>query len=83
MIHDIVALKRNDSLEKINDININDKMIRSLSDDSVQNSILSEELFLLDDVWEDIKTVIKDFFSVVCIIIETGFNFKVRVFIDN
>lgn len=69
MIYNILALGRNDPLEKIDYYNMNDTVINHLNDSRpIENSVFNDELNLTDDVFEDTKATMKDFLSTVCII---------------
>ncbi|CAD1480610.1 unnamed protein product, partial [Heterotrigona itama] len=72
MIHDIVTLGRNDPIEKIDYLNAtNMNQSLSVSNDGDQerfsqsSTILSEELQLSNEIYEDIKSIIRDFLTVV------------------
>ncbi|XP_043514148.1 transcriptional protein SWT1 isoform X1 [Frieseomelitta varia] len=72
MIHDIVTLGRNDPIEKIdylNATNMNQSLSVSNDEDqerfSLSSTILSEELQLSNEIYEDIKSVIRDFLTVI------------------
>lgn len=66
MIYDIVTLGRNDPLEKIDYLNATSFINESTSNFSNDStSILSQELCLSDEIYEDIKSVIRDFLTVV------------------
>lgn len=75
MIYDIVTLGRNDPLEKVDYLNATN-VNKSLSNSNNGNresfslnstSIMCEELQLSDEIYEDIKSVIRDFLTVVSI----------------
>lgn len=68
MVYNILALGRRDPLEKINLINIADKVTNHLTNDSNEHSLFTEELLLADSIFEDTKALIKDFLSFVCIV---------------
>ncbi|KAK9300843.1 hypothetical protein QLX08_006557 [Tetragonisca angustula] len=72
MIHDIVTLGRNDPIEKIdylNATNMNQSFSVFNDEDqerfSLSSTILSEELQLSNEIYEDIKSIIRDFLTVV------------------
>ncbi|EFN66674.1 Uncharacterized protein C1orf26 [Camponotus floridanus] len=65
MIYNILALGRNDPLEKIDYYNMNDKTVNYLNDSPIEKSVFNEELHLTDDVFEDIKATMKDFLSTI------------------
>lgn len=74
MIHDIVTLGRNDPIEKIdylNATNMNQSLSVSNDEDqerfSLNSTILSEELKLSNEIYEDIKSIMRDFLTVVSI----------------
>ena len=74
MIHDIVTLGRNDPIEKIdylNATNMNQSFSVFNDEDqerfSLSSTILSEELQLSNEIYEDIKSIIRDFLTVVSI----------------
>jgi len=67
MVYNILALGRNDPLEKIDYYNMNDKTVNYLNDGPIEKSVFIDELHLTDDVFEDIKATMKDFLSTVCI----------------
>lgn len=64
MIHCITTIGRDDSLEKLVDLNTSDKIINHLSNNT-EHSILSEELCYSDEFYEDAKLIMKDLFSTV------------------
>lgn len=75
MIYDIVTLGRNDPLEKVDYLNAT-SVNKPLSNSNNGNrerislnstSIMCEELQLSDEIYEDIKSVIRDFLTVVSI----------------
>lgn len=68
MIYNILALGRNDPLEKIDYYNMNDRVINHLTDGPIEYSSFNDELHLTDDVFEDTKATMKNFLSTVCII---------------
>ncbi|XP_029173016.1 transcriptional protein SWT1 [Nylanderia fulva] len=65
MIYNILALGRNDPLEKIDYYNVNDKVINYLTDGLITDSFFNDELRLADDVFEDTKMTMKDFLSII------------------
>lgn len=72
MIHDIVTLGRNDPIEKIdylNATNMNQSLSISNDEDqerfSLSSTILSEELQLSIEMYEDIKSIIRDFLTMI------------------
>lgn len=67
MIYNILALGRNDPLEKIDYYNVNDKVINQLTDSPIKDSSFNDELRLSDDIFEDIKMTMKDFLSTIII----------------
>lgn len=75
MIYDIVTLGRNDPLEKVdylNATNVNKPLSNSNNGNRERislnsTSIMCEELQLSDEIYEDIKSVIRDFLTVVSI----------------
>lgn len=68
MVYNILALGRNDPLEKIDYYNMSDRVINYLSDGPTENSVFNDELHLTDDIFEETKAAMKDFLSTVCII---------------
>lgn len=67
MVYNILALGRHDPLDKINCTNINDRITNHLTAGLNETSLLTEELLLTDNIFEDVKTLMKDFLSTVCI----------------
>ncbi|XP_011863191.1 PREDICTED: transcriptional protein SWT1-like [Vollenhovia emeryi] len=67
MIYNILALGRHDPLEKIENFESENKIINPLNGDSVENSVFHEELRLTDDVFEDIKLIMKNFLSAIIV----------------
>nr|XP_012138149.1 PREDICTED: transcriptional protein SWT1 isoform X1 [Megachile rotundata] len=73
MIHDIVTLGRNDPLEKIDYLHASDYFNESCTSLSPgrersslgSTSILSTELSVSDEIFEDTKSIIRDFLTVV------------------
>jgi len=68
MVYNILALGRHDSLEKINYINIDDRVTNHLTDSSNETSLFTEELLLTDNIFENTKTLMTDFLSTVCML---------------
>jgi len=68
MIYDILALGRRDSLEKIDCLDMNDVAVNCLNDGPVKDTLFNEELRLTDDIFEDIKLIMKNFLSTVYIV---------------
>ncbi|XP_011873230.1 PREDICTED: uncharacterized protein LOC105565023 [Vollenhovia emeryi] len=67
MIYNILALGRHDPLEKIENFESENKIINPSNCDSVENSVFHEELRLTDDVFEDIKLIMKNFLSAIIV----------------
>ncbi|KMQ85613.1 transcriptional protein swt1-like protein, partial [Lasius niger] len=67
MIYNILALGRNDPLEKIDYYNMNDRVINHLTEGPIEYSSFNDELHLTDDVFEDTKATMKDFLSTIII----------------
>lgn len=75
MVYDIATLGRNDPLEKVdylNATNVNKPLSNSNNGNRESfslnsTSIMCEELQLSDEIYEDIKSVIRDFLIVVSI----------------
>ncbi|XP_076765588.1 swt1 RNA endoribonuclease isoform X2 [Xylocopa sonorina] len=70
MIYDIVTLGRNDPFEKIDYLNassyLNESQSGSGNRESLNStSILSEEQTLSDEIYEDIKSIVRDFLAVI------------------
>jgi len=68
MIYNILALGRRDSLEKIDRLDMNGAAVNCLNDGPVENSLFNEELRLTDDIFEDIKLIMRNFLSTVYIV---------------
>lgn len=66
MIYNILALGRYDPLEKIDHINIDSAAVNHFNNGPVGNVLFNEELHLTDDIFEDIKLILKNFLSTVC-----------------
>lgn len=73
MIYDIITLGKTDPFEKIDYLNASNHVNRSFSSSNKSNeslnldstSILCQELYLSDEIYEDIKSIIRDFLTVV------------------
>ncbi|CAL7939993.1 unnamed protein product [Xylocopa violacea] len=72
MIYDIVTLGRNDPFEKIDYLNASSYLNESQSNSGNRErlslnstSILSEEQSLSDEIYEDIKSIVRDFLAVI------------------
>lgn len=68
MVHNILALGRDDPFEKIDYLSKSYERINPMTDASVEHSILNEELILVDGILEDTKATMRNFLSAVCII---------------
>ncbi|XP_011641920.1 transcriptional protein SWT1 isoform X1 [Pogonomyrmex barbatus] len=64
MIYNILSLGREDPLEKIDFFNVNNTVTNDLNG-PIKNSIFTEELRLTDDIFENIKTIMKNFLSTI------------------
>ncbi|XP_018338067.1 PREDICTED: transcriptional protein SWT1 isoform X2 [Trachymyrmex septentrionalis] len=64
MIYNILALGRHDPLEKIDDLDM-DAVVNRLSGDPDERSIFMEESHLTDDIFEDIKLIMRNFLSTI------------------
>ncbi|KYN04040.1 Uncharacterized protein C1orf26 [Cyphomyrmex costatus] len=64
MIYNIMALGRHDSLKKIDDLNTNNAVVNRLNNLD-EKSIFAEESRLTDDIFEDIKLIMKNFLSTI------------------
>ncbi|XP_012232697.1 transcriptional protein SWT1 [Linepithema humile] len=67
MVYNILALGRNDPLEKINYINMDDRATNYLTNGPNETSLFTEESLLTDNVFEDTKTLMKDFLSTIIV----------------
>ncbi|XP_026299733.1 transcriptional protein SWT1 [Apis mellifera] len=73
MIYDIITLGKTDPFEKIDYLNASNHVNRSFSSSNKSNeslnldstSILCQELYLSDEIYEDIKSIIRDFLTVI------------------
>ncbi|XP_012541968.1 transcriptional protein SWT1 [Monomorium pharaonis] len=66
MIYNIRALGRNDPLEKIDNVDWDNTVDNYLNKDRpVEHSIFNEELRLSDDIFEDTKSIMKNFLSTI------------------
>lgn len=73
MIYDIITLGKTDPFEKVDYLNASNYVNRSFSSSNKSNenfnldstSILCQELYLSDEIYEDIKSIIRDFLTVV------------------
>lgn len=64
MIYNIIALGRNDPLEKIDPLD-EDGAVNRLNNSSVENFLFNEHLHLVDDIFEDTKLIMKNFLSTI------------------
>lgn len=74
MIYDIITLGKTDPFEKVDYLNasnyVNKSFSNSKSNESFNldsTSILCQELYLSNEIYEDIKSIIRDFLTVVYI----------------
>ncbi|XP_071581304.1 uncharacterized protein Swt1 [Temnothorax nylanderi] len=65
MIYNILALGRNDPLEKIDYLDTSGIMVNNLNDGPVEKSLFNDELRLTDDIFEDAKLIVKNFLSTI------------------
>ncbi|XP_070164450.1 transcriptional protein SWT1 [Polyergus mexicanus] len=67
MVYNILALGRNDPLEKIDYYDVNDKIVNHLNNDPIEESVFNNELHFTDDIFENTKATMKNFLSTIII----------------
>ncbi|KAL6442894.1 hypothetical protein ACFW04_002740 [Cataglyphis niger] len=65
MIYNILALGRNDPLEKIDYYDMNDRVVNHLNNGPIEDSVFNNELHFTDDVFENTKAIMKNFLSTI------------------
>lgn len=68
MVYNILALGRNDPLEKIDYYDMNDRVVNHLNNGPIEESVFNNELHFTDDIFENTKATMKNFLSTVCIL---------------
>ncbi|KAM0732746.1 Transcriptional protein SWT1 [Formica fusca] len=67
MVYNILALGRNDPLEKIDYYDMNDRVVNHLNNGPIEESVFNNELHFTDDIFENTKATMKNFLSTIII----------------